>query len=76
MEVYNKFKKDLLCCMTIYWILMIIVGGFDRDTTDGEVRSGMALKIDALTGCHYLEGQRGGLTPRLDKEGLHICEGH
>ena len=74
MEVYNKFKTDLLVCIIVYWILMIIFGVFDRDSTDGEKRSGFALKIDAMTGCHYLEGQRGGLIQRFDSNGRQICD--
>lgn len=41
-------------------------------------RSGMNLRIDHGTGCHYLSG--GGffgkekLIPRLNKEGKHVCE--
>ncbi len=73
MEVYRKFKIDLLFCIITYWILMIIFGVFARDSTDGEKRSGMALKIDAMTGCHYLEGQRGGLIQRFDIHGKQIC---
>lgn len=45
----------------------------DTDPVDG--RSGMRLFIDNKTGCHYLGGGLGGITPRLDQEGRHICEG-
>ena len=37
-------------------------------------RSGMQLYTDSLTGCQYLEaGMIGGITPRLDRDGKHIC---
>lgn len=33
----------------------------------------MRVTTDHLTGCQYLMGSRGGLTPRLDADGNHIC---
>lgn len=42
------------------------------DSTDGEERSGLGLHTDAMTGCQYLS-RSGGLTPRLDAKGNHIC---
>lgn len=48
------------------------------DSTDKDFwhRSNMALHIDNETGCHYLSGWSGVLTPRLDKDGNHICSGY
>lgn len=43
------------------------------DSTDGESRSGLGLHTDNLTGCQYLSSPRGGLVPRFDKDGTHIC---
>ena len=37
--------------------------------------------IDTATGCHYIQGQAGGITPRLTApvypaaQGWHICSG-
>lgn len=76
MEVYKKFKNDLFIFCIVYLLFTWLTGGMDYDSTDGERRSGMALRIDAMTGCHYLEGSKGGMTPRLDQKGQHICEGH
>jgi hypothetical protein len=46
-----------------------------RDDTDPpEGVSGMDLHIDARTGCHYLSRRSGGLTPRLQADGTHLCE--
>ena len=49
---------------------------FGRDDTDtgvwGRGRSGMAVATDALTGCQYLRGADGGITPRLDGKGRHL----
>lgn len=82
MEVYNKFKEDLsnyvfkvvLAGIIIYAVVSFIPIGLDS-TDDGTDRSGMALRIDNMTGCHYLEGTNGGMTPRLYKDGTHICTG-
>lgn len=47
--------------------------GYGRDSTDSVGRSGLGLRTDALTGCEYLISPYGGLTPRLDMDGQHIC---
>ena len=60
----------------IVFLVKYCAGDFDEDTTDGATRSGMTLHVDALTGCHYLGGQRGGLVPRRDSVGVHICVGY
>lgn len=46
-----------------------------HDSTDpkGGGRSGLGLKIDHGTGCHYLTAAWGGVTPRLDAQGKQIC---
>lgn len=44
------------------------------DSTDGEQRSGMALRIDYGTGCHYLESSRGNLIQRFNPDGTQYCE--
>lgn len=52
------------------------IGAYSADDTDGpEKRSGMALYRDYGTGCEYLASPWGGLTPRLDADGRHICNG-
>lgn len=46
------------------------------DDTDNHVtgaRSNMTVLIDHGTGCQYLRGPGGGLTPRLDATGKPIC---
>ena len=48
--------------------------GYAGDTTDGPTkRSGLGLRIDALTGCQYLVSPYGGIHPRVDAKGRHIC---
>ena len=45
-----------------------------RDATDPPGgRSDMRIMTDHQTGCQYLMGSRGGLTPRLDENGKQIC---
>lgn len=56
------------------WILCQI--DFGKDSTDPPSgRSGMALRIDHATGCHYLAGLFSAPQPRLDASGAHICTG-
>lgn len=76
MEVYNQIKKDLtfvviilICAQAIYAVSDI---GKD-DSDNAKERSGMIVRTDYKTGCQYLESQKGGLTPRLRKDGTHLC---
>jgi len=70
-------------CNLCLWILVIVFidyllfNWFDwrKDSTDGEYRSGMEIRIDYLTGCEYLATGGGGLTPRLRDDGSQICAG-
>ena len=34
----------------------------------------MFVYVDDLTGCQYLRTYKGGITPRLNKDGKQICE--
>lgn len=65
----------LLGVLFVIVILWLCSGGGVRDDTDPpEGRSGMALYIDHRTGCHYVANPMGGITPRLDAMGRHVCE--
>jgi hypothetical protein len=44
------------------------------DTDAPPKRSGMVHYVDYGTGCEYIAPRLGGLTPRLNAEGKHICE--
>jgi hypothetical protein len=48
------------------------VGRDDTDPAHG--RSDLRILTDHKTGCQYLAGSKGGLTPRLDQSGKHMCE--
>lgn len=76
METYKQIKKDLLGLVVVMLLLRFAwdVLPVGRDDTDGESRSGLIPRTDARTGCQYLESKGGGLTPRLDGNGKHVCE--
>ena len=75
METYKEIKKDLFHLALIVLVIQFAyyVLPIGMDDTDGENRSGLVPRIDARTGCQYLEAQGGGITPRLDAAGKHIC---
>ncbi len=85
MDAYKKFRKDLFIGLVVYLLIVWWSGGLEYDSTDGDKRSGSVyytdmttlrgIYVDAMTGCHYLQGSRGGLTPRLDSSGQHVCIG-
>lgn len=82
-ELYEKIKGDFqsyilkVLALAIVFMLLYTILPATTDDTDAGVfdRSGVSLRIDYGTGCHYLEGAGGGMIPRLDKEGNHICSG-
>lgn len=51
-----------------------LIGGGRDDSDPPNGRSDMKVHTDALTGCQYLRGPSGGLTPRLDPNGRQICK--
>ena len=68
-------KKDWIWVIIIF-IVIVFVCDRPKDSTDSPTgRSNMGLHIDNLTGCHYLSTLFGGMTPRLDKHGNHMCRG-
>lgn len=71
----NRFWTELLACIIIVSIVGAGIKNWDIDSTDtsDDERSGMSLYTDALTGCQYLGAGFGGITPRLDKDGHHVC---
>ena len=63
--------KGFLIYVAIILCLHWFTGGFDRDSTDGEDRSGMKIHIDNLTGCHYLSTSGGAMHSRISASGEH-----
>lgn len=79
-KLYTRIKRDIKIAAYVMWAggaaiyaLYSTMPVF-KDDTDGDKRSGMMLSVDAQTGCHYLRTQAGGITPRLNREGRHVCE--
>lgn len=72
---YRQFKRDLFWWIVIGYFVIALVGWLaPKDSTNPvDGRSGLRPHIDALTGCQYLSGQEGGITPRLDASGKQIC---
>ena len=70
MNVYNAIKNvvknDLFWINVLFLTLALILFKVYWG-------SGLGLYTDNLTGCQYLSSPRGGLVPRLDKDGTHIC---
>ena len=59
------------------WVLIYYTGFTGRDDTDSKAtreRSGLSLYTDYGTGCQYIKGGLfGKITPRLNRNGEHIC---
>lgn len=78
MEVYNAILADAAFLIIAFFLVSVVFNRFkiDYDETDSKKqrkRSGMKLRIDYGTGCHYLESSNGVLIPRVDENGKHIC---
>lgn len=75
MLVYNKIKSDIFGYLIIIMLIMFGLNFFNiwYDDTDGKTRSGLSPHTDNLTKCQYLSSKNGGLTPRVDSKGNHIC---
>ncbi len=74
----KEYTKWLLVHFGVTLLMLLALSYFPigRDDTDpGQYgkRSGMKPIVDNLTGCQYLAIPSGGITPRLDPSGLHIC---
>ena len=65
-----------LAVCVIVLLLTLVSGTADKDSTDkpNGGRSGLRLSVDHQTGCNYLVAPGGGITPRLSRDGKHMCE--
>lgn len=76
-EDLKRYTRWLGGWVLVGYFLVVMVGKspMGRDDSDpgqwGQ-RSGLMPRTDSRTGCQYLEGTRGGLTPRLDHNGRHV----
>ena len=76
METYKQFKKDVLIAVLVVLLISAIQAIFKigkDDSDSSEKRSNMSVRTDHKTGCQYLEGSKGDLTPRMQKDGRHLC---
>jgi hypothetical protein len=76
LETYKQFKKDVLIGAMVLLVINAIYCLFDLskdDSDSNEKRSNMNVRTDYKTGCQYLESSKGELTPRLQKDGTHLC---
>lgn len=74
-KIINRLYGVAAVFLLVYLALSLAIGMYSRDSTDSDQsRSDMSLHIDAMTGCHYLGGKRGGLVPRLAESGYQVCE--
>jgi hypothetical protein len=74
--IWNVVGKMATVYLFIVLALLVVdrftsIGKDDSDPVDG--RSGMRILTDHKTGCQYMYAQRGGLTPRIARDGLPIC---
>lgn len=82
--VYSEFVRPVLVVFGALTLISVASSeldaaifrwaGYGADSTDTEARrSGLALHTDAETVCQYLASAWGGITPRLDAAGYHMC---
>jgi len=78
MTVYSQIKRDLLSLALVAIGLTVVQNWLmPRDSCDtAELRCGMKVRTDALSGCQYLESEAGALTVRLGRDGHQICAGY
>lgn len=76
-SLLSKLAAFYVCAMVLSGLLNGLINRYTnigRDATDPPLgKSDMKILTDYETGCQYLAGGRGGLTPRLDANGKHIC---
>ena len=70
------FKHILIGILVFVFFYIVLFCLYPMDDTDKDFfnRSGLALMIDNRTGCHYVGSLFGSATPRLDRDGKHICD--
>lgn len=73
-DPWARWAKILLA-LIVSATLLALAGCAPRDDSDSvEGRSGLVPRTDALTGCQYLTGPSGSITPRLGRDGKQVCK--
>lgn len=76
MNIVGKISAAAVSGLAALGLAAALSPDLSADSTDtAEKRSGMRLHTDALTGCQYLSVPFGGITPRLNSDGVPMCEG-
>jgi len=63
------------CYLLVILLLIQLIQKVDSTDYSWYRRSNLRLHVDSEYGCHYLSTRGGGVTPRLDAEGEHVCTG-
>lgn len=80
LTVLKEYTSWLLGWFTVAMIISLVIRWLPifRDDSDEPGwfgnRSGIKPVTDNLTGCQYLITSEGGITPRLDADGKHVCK--
>lgn len=72
----NYLIGALVAFLAIFILSALLKNRGPLDDTDNKLtgeRSNMRILIDHGTGCQYLQTAGGGITPRLDAKGAHMC---
>lgn len=84
--IFKTIAGAVLAALTVMFkrLVMVVIASIavllmwnylfaPKDSTDPiDGRSGLAIKVDAMTQCQYLVTSSGGITPRLE-HGQQIC---
>jgi hypothetical protein len=83
LDTLKEFARWLAGWAFFGWLIASGIAGYlnaspyGRDSSDEPgwfgKRSNVKPITDQLTSCQYLLSEKGGITPRLDKYGRHIC---
>lgn len=72
--VFKAIMKAMLVFGTVLFCGVYLLNKFNSDSTDYQGKhSGLIIKKDALSGCEYLENERGMMIQRFSENGKQIC---
>ena len=71
-EMGNTAVLIMIVTFTLIVLWDVFLRKLDSSDKSRWERSNMSIRTDHLTGLQYLEGKRGGLTPRLNYHREHM----
>lgn len=72
----KPFQIFLIACSILGIFTALITLGIKADKKWPPSRDTSFVSIDGDTGCQYLQNPNGGITPRIDADGVHMgCKG-